>query len=426
MIAEYPHLLGHALGKTSLLPIHSQWIKYLFLPHKKRKNRMLMAYRGSFKSTCITVGVLWYLTLVNPNHNIRITSAKLELAKKVLSEIKHFFESEFIQVLYYTIYGTYNYIDKTLWRNEAINLTTKDTKTIDASIEISGVGQSLTGTHPQLVIMDDVCDIDDKVSFAKREFKKIWYDDTPAILNPGGHCAIIGTPWARDTIYENLPFEPLKFKAGTVPILAHTKEYFEEKKATMSRIAYASQYDLIHISTEDLIFKDPLYQLCPECKLIAYFDPAFGGKDFSALTVGGLHDKKIYIKYGFVWNLPLDKTYDKLFNYYVQTKAHELVIEDNAAQRAVVYEMKKRGIYSAKGVTNTKNKHIRIIDNIKQNWNRLYFGPNIQPEWMDQLLSYEEPDDITRKSKQAVDVPDSLAGLISRLSSKSWKVVAKI
>jgi len=140
-----------------------------------------------------------------------------------------------------------------------------------------------------------------------------------------------------------------------------------------------------------------------------------------------MYHHEIFIKFGWVWNLPLKETYEKLFKYYVSSKALELNIESNGAQQAIVLEMVRRGIHSSKSVVNTENKHLRIVKNIQQNWHRIYFGPNVQPEYMEQLLNYEEPVDYgNAKKTNTLDVPDSLAGLISKLTTSGWKMVSNI
>jgi hypothetical protein len=163
------------------------------------------------------------------------------------------------------------------------------------------------------------------------------------------------------------------------------------------------------------IFEDPKINIkCPkDCRLFAYFDPAEGGQNDSALSIGGIHNGKIYIKYGYIWNANLDKTYELLLRYLIPLDINgNFYIEDNVAQKAIIDVMKLKGL-KADGITNTKPKHIRILKYLKSNWDNIHFSPDVEYGYLEQILNYQEPKDYgTKKYYENVDAPDSLAGLL--------------
>lgn len=71
------------------------------------------------------------------------------------------------------------------------------------------------------------------------------------------------------------------------------------------------------------------------------------------------------------------------------------------------YELDKRGL-NVGIVISVKNKHFRIVNNVKQNWKKIRFSKNVTPEYMKRVLKYTE-------LSKAQDAADSLAGLMQQL-----------
>lgn len=62
----------------------------------------------------------------------------------------------------------------------------------------------------------------------------------------------------------------------------------------------------------------------------------------------------------------------------------------------------------ARGKTNSGNKHLRIVNAVKVNWDSIRFSRAVSQEYMKQLLNYSE-------LAKHDDAADSLAGLIEAL-----------
>ena len=58
-VRDYPHLLGHMVGKTKLKELHSDWCKMVW-DSPGGKHFSLMAHRGAYKTTAVTeVGIVY-------------------------------------------------------------------------------------------------------------------------------------------------------------------------------------------------------------------------------------------------------------------------------------------------------------------------------------------------------------------------------
>ena len=70
-IRDYPHLIGHMVGKDKLTDLHSDWIKMIW-DTPGGEHASLMSHRGAYKTTAITeCGIIYYL-LFHPNDRIAL------------------------------------------------------------------------------------------------------------------------------------------------------------------------------------------------------------------------------------------------------------------------------------------------------------------------------------------------------------------
>lgn len=399
---EFPHLLGKWLGYDRLLPEHDEFIIHGFL---SKDDCTLMAHRGSYKTTVLTVvGTIWYL-LFNPNTTILITSSNATLARKILLEIKSHYERKPLETLYGRL-GIDEIKDLTHWRADSIKLTTKKKTTKEGNVEYAGADSKITGGHYDIIIGDDLVTIKDRYSAAEREKKKNFVRELKSIINPGGHRILVGTPWHEDDIYKKAP-NIRKYPIGSIPIPEYDEKYVKQLKEEQGDSFFAAQYELNHIADIDRIFVDPKFEnIDNRYNNYGYLDPAFKPKegDFSSLTIGSRKANNYFIKYGNIWQETIDVTYDRVEKLYHQYNLSRLVIESNAAQRLIIHEMKKRGL-NVEGINNSEPKHLRILNNAKKQWKNLVFDSNINNDYMSQILTYTE-------FAAHDDAPDSLSGLI--------------
>lgn len=209
------------------------------------------------------------------------------------------------------------------------------------------------------------------------------------------------------------------------------EELWEIKKLLGNQ--FEGLYQQEPIDLVGLLFEDPQYctELPTGLEQIGYWDPAFGYRDDNALAIGANHREgddpktdKIFIGGGHLWKGTLDKSYDLVEKWYHQHKLKKLWIEDNAAQKACVFEMKRRGL-NVEGDTATINKDIRIQSNLKMHWHRTQFLRSCEPDFMKQILGFY----LESKKNHA---PDATSGLIKKLVvgktslSKRYSAVDKL
>lgn len=299
----------------------------------------------------------------------------------------------------------------------------------------AGIKGGVTGYGAHYMIIDDpVKDYEQAVSDVIQD--KIWNRyraDVRTRLYPGAAIIVIMTRWTsmdlagRLILNEGLLSEGGKWDELSLPILdtngeslwpeAYSLEEIQDIRESVGEKIFQALYQQTPVDLIDKIFDDPIYRDVPDnLPVIGYFDPAFGGNDYCALTAGGLSDpdnlkeSDAYITGGWVWRSQIDKTYDTIERIYKQEKLRKLWIESNQAQRVLKYELELRGLNIGL-VDNVANKHFRIMNYAKQHWHRIIFAKNsksITPEYMKHLLGYTE---LAKKK----DAADSLAGLIQQL-----------
>lgn len=387
------------------------WIRYVFL---SKRDVTLLAFRGSFKTTAISViGSIWKL-LYYPNNRILIASSTHDNAKKILQEIKSNYKKPSLIKLY-SLMGIHEPRDLEWWTKESVKLITKKKTTKEGNIEAVGALSVITSRHYDNIICDDLVVLKDRISKAVRESKIDWVKELQSIIDPGGTIGYVGTSWHPRDVYSITP-APVIRPVGSVFNPKLTQERLKEIRRVQGEVFYASQYELKHIADEDRIIDDPnfgIYKPADEnetIKVIAYLDPAFGGADHSALTLGFVKAGILYVMFGKIWRSQIDITYDKVENYAKRKKVMTTWVESNSAQRLIAVELRKRGM-RIREVNNVKNKHLRIMDNVRKLWGRIIFHPDIDDEYMRQILDYTEDSDHD-------DAIDSLAGLVKATIGK--------
>lgn len=169
-------------------------------------------------------------------------------------------------------------------------------------------------------------------------------------------------------------------------------------------------------SEEGRMFFDPIYGNPPEnLKITSYLDPAFTmnvNSDYSALCIGGERDGNFYIVGGYLFKCNLDQLYPAVIAALRAHGCDSLTVEQNQAQIALLSRFRELGQYVS-GVSNTKNKTVRIQNAVGTNWEKIIFGPMVTKEFINQIENYS----IIPPSAHD-DAPDSLAGLIDCIRTR--------
>ena len=183
-------------GKVPLNQFHKD-ICY-FVQNQRNRKKLLLIPRGHLKSTLITVGYSVFRLVENINTRILILNATWQMAVDFLTEIKNHLQKneQLIQT-----FG--NLSDSpTEWSQDRITLKRSDHGIKGPSVWASGIDSNLVGSHPDLIIMDDVVNRDNADSDEMMYKTILRYKDALDLLEPGGQLVVIGTRWNDKDLYD--------------------------------------------------------------------------------------------------------------------------------------------------------------------------------------------------------------------------------
>ncbi len=380
----------------------------------KIKRLMINMPPGHGKSHLATkIFPVWYLGR-NPKAQMIVASYGATLARNFTRWQRNVVESE-----------EYQQIFPHVSMNPAFRSMAEWETLSGGSVIGAGVDGPLTGRRANIAIIDDpIKDYAEAISETMQERVWDWYRSTLLTrLYAKGTVVLIQTRWStNDLAGKLLETEGEKWEVLRLPAISEageplwpeefTIEDYLERKRTLGIKQFGAIYQQEPVDIQEKLFTEPKLEECPEgIKLYAYLDPALGGSDYSALTVGGVETKngitKIFIRAAGLWRVQLDEMYSKVEQMCRMHKVSVLYVESNQAQKAIALEFTKRSL-GVKEVHNTQNKYLRIMNAVKLNWDKIRFGAGVPGDYMKQILNYTE-------LSAHDDAPDSLAGLIEAI-----------
>ena len=262
-VRDYPHLLGHMVGKTKLTELHSDWIKLVW-DTQPGKHFSLMSHRGAYKTTAITeMGIIYHL-LFHPSDRIALIRETYTEAAKTLDTIKKYMESPALKSLFAFAHHKEPFAVRS--PEGSVLYSFKRTVTKENSIDAYGINQVPTGSHYDRILCDDIVTINSRLSRACRErVKQGVLEIVTNIIDPGKSCYFVGTPWHYDDAWAMkndegklvIP-EALKFRPQDTGILS--PQELEEKRSTTTASLFAINYMLdTSVKDEGQIFDEPIY-----------------------------------------------------------------------------------------------------------------------------------------------------------------------
>ena len=416
LIANEPHKIGHLFGFDKLTPIHSEWINYLF---NSKDHVALQAHRDSYKTTSILVGTIIEL-LKNPNITILLLRKTDRLAKSLQNAIRDILETKECLNLFRIFYGTdLKTLKSDKWSSEGISISLHTNISVEPNISSIGSGNSITGRHFDLIVIDDIVTRDDRYSNKERENTIEYIQEILNIIKDGGRIIFSGTPWHKADAWEvinKIVKESVKrYSIYDInpPILS--KEKIELTRKAMHPSLFAANYELRHINSDMQIYTNPSYvDWHNECyQFVAFLDTAYGSGDLCALSIGGIQrSNKRYLIRGYQWEESIVNLYQKIADILKRYRVSFLVIESNADKGLSAREMQKY-FPSVVPRWESQNKHMRITHYLNpKEWSNIDFANDCDNRFLEHILEYVEgytPDDCA----------DSLAGLVRLFTRKS-------
>lgn len=416
-IAE-PQKFGNLLGFNLLTEVHGDWIRYML---RAGRVDVLQAHRNAYKTTSGLVALMLYF-MIHPNSRVLIVRKTLDMAQKLVVEFEQLCEHPLVRAWFYSAYGVRS-LKTDRWSKSALTLSVKTKITAEPSLQAAGIGNSRTGDHYDFIWCDDIITVEDRYSKAEREATKNYIYELENIIEPDGKTFISGTPWHPEDGFSILP-APLQFPIGSVQIRGIDEAWIAKKKERLPKSLYAANYELKHIKDVDPTFGDPIPGETEEdLYRFWYIDPAFGGKDCTAIWEGCTDGEYIYLTWARMYRGIVSEHYDEIESRFWAHNIARIYYEKNGAQKLVGDALEQRKL-PHEGVSNVSNKFARITNTLKPAWNQLRFHPDILKK-VTEPIEYEEtrpPNPLTELLEYNIDAehddsPDALAGLVAAILS---------
>ena len=400
--SDYAKLLGfNKLGN-----LHNRWIIDMV---RGKEDKTLQSSRGTYKTTSVSIA-LALICILLPNKRTLFMRKTDGDVKEVVKQVQKILSDPHTQYLVQCIYGvTLRFINASA--TEVLTNLTNDARGTPQLVGI-GTGASLTGKHFDRIFTDDIVNIQDRVSKAERDRTKLIYQELQNIKIRGGRIFNTGTPWHVDDAFSIMP-TPEKYDCYHEDIAKLiSAEELEEIKSKMLPSLFAANYELRFIASEDVIFTHPTTD--GEPALVeqgdVHIDAAYGGEDYTALTVFKKRDGKYYL-YGRLWKKHVDDCINDIIQIRERFNAGRIYCEDNGDKGYLAKDLRKRG---ERVVTyhENMNKHLKITTYLKSAWQNVIFVRGTDAEYINQVCDYNE-------NAEHDDAPDSAASAVRRVWQKS-------
>ena len=408
-IIQKPHKLGLYFGYSLLTDMHSEWIRECWLDPE---DNSLQAHRGSFKTTAvIIVGCIWWLWF-HFDDRIAIVRKDFTAAMEVLRAIVTVLKTEKAHILFKEIYG-FDY-EITVDRQDTFSWSLKKTVTVQGNISAYGMGEDMTGSHFDRMVIDDFVTIRDRTSKTEREKTKIFIQDIRAnIIEPDKPIIFSGTPWHKLDAWTVLP-EPKKYDVYSTNLSRFTDKYVKYLRSITTPSMFAANYELKHVSSEEAMFNDPQY-----CKWdytlfpVGHIDAKYSGNHTGALTMMAMRPDGKVQAIGFMFTRHIIDEYNNLVSLWQKYKCGTVHIESNADKGYAARDLSDLGMLTH-SYQEGENKFVKIVQNLKTYWNLIEWADETDPEFMNQVMDMQE-------GVEPDDCADSAASLIrqSRIFSKN-------
>lgn len=404
LIRNNPVKIAQLCGFKDMGDLHNLWLKQMLF---RKEDQTLLAHRGSYKTTCLSVALALMLILW-PNRKIIFLRKTDDDVVEVIQQVRKILDTSVFSLMVQVLYG----VDLTVSASTTKIDTVLNTST-QGAVQLLGIGTSgsLTGKHADIVVTDDIVNLKDRASKAERNRIKAVYQELQNIKNRGGRMINTGTPWHKEDAISTMP-NVQRFDCYTTGMIPQEK--LQEIRQSMSSSLFAANYELRHIASEDVLFTDP--QFTSETERIydgiAHIDAAYGGGDHIAYTILKEASGKLYV-FGKMFYGHIDDHLAEIYSLHELYRAGTVYSETNADKGYLRKQLKADGIPS-RGYHENQNKHIKITTYLKGNWKDVVFLSDTDPDYLAEILDYTE-------TAEHDDCPDSLASLI-RIHKKKGRV----
>ncbi len=235
-------------------PFHLAMMRFQFL----HPDNLQIAWRGSGKSTCLTVARCIFMLIIDRDLRILLASKNKSNCEGFLKEIKHHFENNEKLI---RIFGEfYDSRRCPKWDTAEIEILGRKSPAKEASITCVSVESAVVSKHYHVAIDDDLIDEDNSRTKHTRERVRTWAYQTldPTILPPEPGRRFVGehhrhgTRYHFDDYYAHLINNELKAHHQIIPALNEKNQsawperfspaWLLRKKLNSGAIIFGAQY----------------------------------------------------------------------------------------------------------------------------------------------------------------------------------------
>ena len=404
LIKTDPARIGYYMGFDDFTPLHNKWLLEMLFD---KKDQTKQAHRGSYKTSVDSLFIA-INTIIRPWERLIFLRKTDDDVTEVIVQAQTMLKSGAMQEIALALHDSPLLLSKDT--NSEIDTSYHTGVSGASQVRGFGIGASLTGKHADTIVTDDIVNIKDRISRAERERTKIMYMELQNVRNRGGRIINTGTPWHKDDAF-TLMGDIDKYDCYTTGLM--TEAQIMHLRDSMSPSLFSANYELKHIADEDALFTNAQFTKELPMDGICHIDAGYGGEDATAFTViadnGGY-----FVVYGRKYQHHVDDCIDDILRLKAKYRVGTTWCEKNADKGYLAKELKNHGDL-AQTYHEKMNKHIKISTYLKENWNKVYFTEATDPEYIAEILDYNEhaPHD---------DCPDSLASAIRQMGKKPMKL----
>lgn len=259
----------HGRGAREIL----NW-KWKADPESKRgiyTYKMQLWPRGSFKSAVFDVALVCWEIARNPNIRICVCSETGKQARKFVKQAMKIIDSQWYRDRFGVHRKEVEWKESTGEFTSALR-TTSHTK--ESTLLAAGAGEVWTGSHWDLVLMDDVVSQENTRTPESIESLKYWFGEIMAQLDPGCRILMIGTMHHFADLYCHIMKTPEMRQLFDLSIHSWlnpdgtlffpgrlTRAFIAQQKATMPPRQFACYYENKPTTDEERIFKAEYFRV---------------------------------------------------------------------------------------------------------------------------------------------------------------------
>ena len=397
LLRNQPYKIGQLCGFKDLTELHNEWLKKMVYGSDEFT---LLAHRGSYKTTCLSIAFALTIVLY-PYKSIIFVRKTDDDVIEVIKQVSNLLKTSVFQTIALRLYGC----EIKFTQDTSLNTSTK------GMVQLLGIGSSgsLTGKHADIVVTDDIVNLKDRISRAERERVKNVYMELQNVKNRGGRIFNTGTPWHKeDCIATKMP-NKITFDCYTTGLI--NREELEQIRQSMTPSLFSANYELKHIADADALFTNPKFT-SDETLIydgVSHIDASYGGEDGTAYTICKCVGDKFYML-GKRWNKHVDDCLSEILALQDKYKVGSISCERNADKGYLAKELRNQGMY-VEDYSENMNKFIKISTYLRKYWNDIIWLEDTDMDYMNEILDYTE-------NAQHDDSPDSASCMIRKYKGK--------